>query len=322
MSPCTKTIVSIRNAPAAALLCALLSGGLSGCGGSGLSGGFETGTGATTTPFAGPLEAMTKPITFNSIASNIENCSNPLDCDPSSSIATRSRQNQITIDPNADTVDISSGSFDLSFAGVDFTGGTTGTTVIGDFSETQGATTERLTILLPNAGTNPFNWASYGIWSTLTIESPSGDELFDGGALSFGVLTPLSSMPKTGTANYTIGFMNGLYVDGSRDNFSLSGAANMTVNFNTRAITGQFSSINAVPLGAPGPVTAFGAIDFSATLSANNFSGNATSSGTGQSLNGPLQGSFYGPTAQEAGGTYFITGGDEHAVGGFAVRKP
>lgn len=309
----------VRPAYAVLIFYAFVLSGLSGCGGSGLSGGFETGTGATTTPFAGPLEAMTTPVTFNSIAANIKSCSNPADCGPSSSIATRSRSNQITIDPNALTVDISSGPFDVSFAGVDFTGGTT---VIDTFTEVQGATTERLTILFPDVGAEPFNWASYGIWSTLTVESPSGDEFFDGGALSFGVLTPLSGMPTTGTANYTIGFMNGLYVDSSTDNFTLSGAANMTVNFNTRAITGQFSSINVVPLGAAGPVTSFGNIDFSATLSANNFSGNATSSGTGQSLNGPLQGSFYGPTGQEAGGTFFITGGDEHAVGGFAVRRP
>lgn len=318
MFRCSKEIVLAPIAPTVAVLCALLLSGLSGCGGGGL-GGFETGGGATTPPFSGPLEAMTEPVTFNSIAATIKSCSNSADCNPSSSIATRSALNQITIDPNALTVDISSGSFDLTFAGVDFTGSST---VIGNFTEVQGATTERLTILFPDVGADPFNWASYGIWSTLTVEFPSGDELFDGGALSFGVLTPLSGMPTTGTANYSTGFMNGLYVNAARNNFSLSGAANMSANFGTGAITGQFTSINAVPLGANSPLTPFGNINFNATLSGNNFSGGATSAGTGQSLNGPLQGSFYGPTAQEAGGTFFITGGNEHAVGGFAVRRP
>ncbi len=314
----SKRISSVRTAPAAAALCAFLLGGLSGCGGGG-PGGFETGGGATTPPFTGPLEAMTEPVTFNSVAATIKNCSNSADCNPSSSIATRSALHQITVDPDALTVDISSGTFDVSFSGVDFTGSTT---VIGNFVEVQGATTERLTILFPDVGANPFNWASYGIWSTLTVEFPSGDRLLDGGALSFGILTPLSGMPTTGTANYSTGFMNGLYVNAARNNFTLSGSANMSANFGTGAITGQFTGINAVPLGADIPLTPFGNINFNATISRNNFSGSATPTGTGESLNGPLQGSFYGPTAQEAGGTFFITGGNEHAIGGFAVRRP
>ncbi len=310
-----------------ALFCTFVLTLLSGCSGAGGGGGavvsFPTAT------FTGPLSSMTEPETFDSIATTIKTCSDSGVCNTSSTNPIpRSSAHQITIYPIAGAVDIKSGSINLSFDPVTYLGGNT---AVGTFPDASVPSAERLRLLLPGPlPASTLDWASYGVWS-VTTGSPPGNVLFDGGALSFGVLTPLASAPKSGKANFS-GLMDGLYVNAASEAFSLSGTATMNYDFARpplKVIEGKFEGIAAIPItpGAVVPAGTIGTINFSAGISGVNFSGTATSTpffpDTKATLTGPLRGSFYGPVAQEAGGVFQIknVGNTEHAVGAFAVRK-
>jgi len=306
-----------------AVFCTFLITYLSGCNGGGGGGAVVTFPSAT---FTGPLSSLTEPVTFDASAATIESCTS-VGCPPiSSAIFLRSPAvHQITIDPIANSVDITSGpggTIDLSFGPVKFINGT-GPRALA-LESGSGSITERLTLLLPGpAPASTLDWASYGVWSITNVISP-GNQLFDGGALSFGVLTPLNDMPTSGTANYNTGFMDGLYVNAARETFNLTGDATLTANFQSLKITGLLDNIQAVRiLASPPPATSFGNIVLDGSISGNNFVGSANSTGIAVPLSGSVQGSFYGPAAQEAGGVFQIksVGGTEHAVGAFAVRK-
>ncbi len=303
-----------------ALFCTFVLTLLSGC--SGPSGGGGAVVSFPTPTFTGPLSSMTEPVTFDATAATIQSCS-PLPCIPatSSTISPRSPLNQITIDPIAGSIDITSGPISLSFDGINYLGGATIRAT--DTEVESGSVTERLTLLLPGDTASTLDWASYGVWSITTDISP-GNQLFDGGALSFGVLTPLNDMPTSGTANYNTGFMDGLYVNAARETFNLTGGAKLTADFKSLKVTGLLDNIQAVRiLASPPQPTSFGNIVLDGSISGNNFVGSANSTGIAVPLSGSVQGSFYGPAAQEAGGVFQIknVGGTEHAVGAFAVRK-
>ena len=314
-----------RNNLFLATVCVMSLMGLIGCGGgSSLSGG-PIQIQPAPPAFSGPLSAMSETVTFDSISATLSSCTAPVVCINSSSILARSSTHQIEIDPLADTVEITSGpggTTNLTFNGVDFINGTSPRAVD---TELEGVNvTERLTLLLPGAAASTLDWASYGVWSITTDIAPAGQQ-FVGGALSFGVLTPLTGKPVSGTATYSTGFMDGLYVNAAQLRFTLQGSASMTANFDTGEVLGTLSGIQATPIGG-GAAVGFGDISLNANISGVNFSGAASSTGlvgVGPALNGTVQGSFYGPTAQEAGGAFRIENatGTDHAVGAFAVRQ-
>lgn len=307
------------------LLCTFVITCLSGCGGG--SGGGGAVVSFPTPTFTGPLSSITEPVTLDASAATIESCSPAAaGCPPiSSAIFLRSPAvHQISIDPVADTVEITSGpsgTIDLSFNGVEFINGTSPRASAEEIES--GSMTERLTLLLPGVAASTLDYASYGVWSITTDNLPA-NVLFDGGALSFGALTPLKDMPTTGTANYNTGFMDGIYVNAARETFNLTGDATLTADFKSLKVTGLLDNIQAVRiLASPPPATSFGNIVLDGSISGNNFIGSASSSGVAVPLSGSTVGSFYGPAAQEAGGVFQIqnVSGTEHAVGAFAVRK-
>ncbi len=268
---------------------------------------------------------MSAEVTFNASRAGVQTCRNDalIVCTTFSEIRGRTIPgHQVTIDPAAGTVKIAPafGKASVTFSGVNYT---TGVTTFQTVVQSPGLGTETLKILLPGTAASSLDWASYGVWNTFTAVNPlTGGEFFSGEALSFGVLTPLTDMPTGGGASYN-GFMDGFYVNAANQSFSLRGNADMTATFDTSAVSGQFNTITTSPisLGVPAPGVPFGDINFSANISGNNFSGSASSTGIAVPMNGTVQGSFYGPAAVEAGGVFRITGGGEHAVGGFAVRK-
>lgn len=300
----------------------LVAASLSGCSGGGNGAATEAPVSAIS--FSGPLSAMTAEVTFNASRAGVDTCRNDavVVCTTRSEIRGRTIPgHQVEIDPVARTVKIAPafGKTDVTFSGVDYT---TGVTTFQTVVQSPVLAIETLKILLPGTAASNLDWASYGVWSSIQVNPLTGGEFFTGEALSFGVLTPLTDMPTTGGATYN-GFMDGFYVNAAKESFGIRGNADMTATFNTGVISGQFNTIVTTPIsaGVPAPGVPFGDINFSASISGNNFSGSASSSGISAPMNGTVQGSFYGPAAVEAGGVFRITGGGEHAVGGFAVRQ-
>ncbi len=120
-----------------------------------------------------------------------------------------------------------------------------------------------------------------------------------------GQTTPEANIPHTGYFTY-----NGHYVDvdpASNGDKLSSGEATFNVNFGNRTIVGQLLFDPTSPMNING------------TITDNKFNG-TLQQGTGPS-GGEVKGRFYGPNAEELGGTYYFKErGDEYS-GAFGAKR-
>jgi hypothetical protein len=151
-----------------------------------------------------------------------------------------------------------------------------------------------------------------------------------------------SSMPTTGTATYTGGAEG--YVQQPAGTNALNvgqfyGTASLTANFATDNITGSITNITSYNVKTSNATqTSQGTvndINLSASISGSTYTGQATASSTvgstgaaGTAFNisgasGTVTGGFYGPSAQETAGTFYLAGGANgtNLVGSFGAKK-
>lgn len=164
-----------------------------------------------------------------------------------------------------------------------------------------------------------FNYQTFGVWGTGLVNGGTGKF----GAMSVGSRTAAPSVPTAGTASYR-GYAGGIYTDGATWRYAAD--ATFDVNFGTRNIaisttnqtltsvlTNVTSGTNMLRL--TGTMTyAAGGTTFSGNLSANGQTSLLPLSGTGS-------GTFYGPSANEIGGTFFLRGSTTTLVGGFGGKQ-
>jgi hypothetical protein len=167
--------------------------------------------------------------------------------------------------------------------------------------------------------TNPtyygFEYQTYGAWGAY------GNATTSANAISVGSATPVTGIPATGSYTFT-GGASGYYTDPSK--FAYVTNANMTATASFDARTVAFSTSGTYISGAPsGNAVAAPDLNLSGTLSiaagANKVSGNVT---TINGMSGNANGKFYGPTANEVGGTYAVSGSNLGSfVGGFGGKR-
>lgn len=160
------------------------------------------------------------------------------------------------------------------------------------------------------------NYQTFGVWVTGLVTT-SGRV----GAASVGMPTNAASVPSSGLASF-IGGSVGSYIDASGERFIVAADSLINADFSTRSLvfttsnSEAISLINATDSSRPD-------LNLSGTLAyaagSNSFSGSVS---TVSALTGSASGNFYGPTAQEAGGVFAVTGsGIEDYRGSFgAVR--
>jgi hypothetical protein len=165
-----------------------------------------------------------------------------------------------------------------------------------------------------------WNYQSFGVWM-----KDASLPTFQAGAMSAGAVTPGSAVPTISSATFT-GHAGGFYFDGAGNRFSTDAQMSAATNFSTRNI--QFSTAGTV-------LTPMGAAVVPSTLdpATLNLSGNLTyAPGTSQfsgsvntangNLTGTASGRFYGPSAQEIGGTYGLGSTDgKRMLGGFGGKR-
>ena len=162
-----------------------------------------------------------------------------------------------------------------------------------------------------------WNYQTYGVWAV-----QSGPTSFVLGGVSAGNATPGNAVPTTGTATF-FGNSSGYFIDAAGIRSTTSAAMIANVDFQNRAI--GFTTIDTTFLNSKtGPDTRKEGLDLSGSLSwapgVNNFSGQVQT--RDRTLNGSASGKFYGPTAEEIGGTYSLSGGPtSRLVGGFGGIK-
>ena len=143
-------------------------------------------------------------------------------------------------------------------------------------------------------------------------------------------------MPTTGTATYSggaVGYVVQPVANNSKNAGQFFGTSSLTANFATNAVNGSVTSINvySVNNGGTGP-TLLGTmndIGLAGTISGSTFGGNANvtgSAGTAFDIAGAtglVKGGFYGPSANETAGVFYLTGGTNNTalMGSFGAKQ-
>ena len=161
-----------------------------------------------------------------------------------------------------------------------------------------------------------FEYQTFGAWGSYA----NGPQPSNASAASLGSATSVTGMPSTGSAIFT-GYSAGMYYQGAAGYFT---AANMSAGVDFAARTIALNTTNTVVTGA---VTGAASIQ-SPTLNMTGYgtyaSGTSRFSGsltTANGMIGTMTGQFYGPNANEIGGTYFATGSQGYTVGGFGGKR-
>jgi len=180
------------------------------------------------------------------------------------------------------------------------------TTANGEIYAT--STDSRREAVLADAAGVGFEHQSFGIWAN---RNTAGNG--NAGAGSYGAQTPTSGLPSAGTvANYA-GAAIGIATERTNSFTTLSSVA-VATNFTTAVITS--SNTRNRETGIPERDLDFAG---SGPVSGSGFTASIVTNGA---ANGTANGQFYGPNAQEVGGTFSATGSNVNYIGSFGARRP
>lgn len=156
-----------------------------------------------------------------------------------------------------------------------------------------------------------FEYQQFGMW-----EEDIGTVRRDLTVWSYGEITPGSAVPTSGSASFT-GRLVGVYVSPAGASAGAAASVGVDADFTKRSL--GFASSGTTVGGAAAPqLDLRGALTYGAGQS--RFSGSvANASG---SLRGSSTGNFYGPRAEELGGTFSASGsGSERFVGAYGAKR-
>ena len=165
-----------------------------------------------------------------------------------------------------------------------------------------------------NPTTSGYEYQTFGAWGAYGNGGAAG-------AISVGNVTPLTGLPTSGTGAF-VGGASGYYIDPSNNAFLVNATLNVNVDFAGR--TASFATSNSAMTGGPaGSAIGNSNLNLAGNLSygagSTNLSGTVTST---SGMTGPANAKFYGPVANEIGGTYAVSGsGLGSMVGGFGGKR-
>lgn len=208
---------------------------------------------------------------------------------------------------------------------LDSSGATTTTVITGALSGFTGQTSSsgiqaiaasNATGFARTSTSSALEYQSFGIWQTGRTTA-SGTI----GAISAGAPTAGASIPTSGTATFSGGAI-GLAVDNAGTTSSVSANGTVNVNFGSRAITLSTTSSYKTNM-ITGAVAAAPDLNLSGSMTyapaSNAFNGTVTTAGGAY---GSTSGRFYGPSAQEVGGTFATTGaGLQTYAGAYGAKR-
>jgi hypothetical protein len=165
-----------------------------------------------------------------------------------------------------------------------------------------------------------WNYQTFGVWLNQT-----GPATFQVGAISAGaVTTPATAVPTMGTGVFT-GLASGFYVDPSGIAFATAANMSATVDFVARSVVFATTNTTISGLNAGSAQTSATQLNLAGSLNYGSGSSQFTGSvsAPGASLTGTATGRFYGPAAEEIGGTYGLSGSGprERMIGAFGGKQ-
>lgn len=169
--------------------------------------------------------------------------------------------------------------------------------------------------LLANPYGFGWDYQSFGVWAT-----GAGTGSGTVGTMSVGAQTAGSAIPTSGTAVYS-GNTLGYYVSQVGTYYYTTSGMTAAANFDQRSINFATTGTKELFSGAAlTPLNLTGVLGYASAT--NQIAGSVT---TGSGLTGSVNGRFYGPAAQEIGGTFSVTSGTnalEGYAGAFGGKKP
>ena len=166
------------------------------------------------------------------------------------------------------------------------------------------------------------SYTALGRWTVSgTLSEPA--QPVAAGTFVFGYETPSGSMPSSGTATYKgTGAVAGIVdiAQPSNKQARVGGDANLTVNFGTGHVGGNFTNMIATTDGTTAQPWNDISVNASIAAGTNNFSG-TTAAATAPAgtytlkgtASGHIDGAFYGPSAQELGAVWSLRNPDGSA---------
>jgi hypothetical protein len=165
-----------------------------------------------------------------------------------------------------------------------------------------------------------FEYQTFGTWVT---GAGTGSGTY--GFISVGNQTSPSSVPTTGTATYT-GVTGGRYSDSNGADYFTSSSMSATADFAARSLAfstnGTAATRDLLNTSSATNLNLSGSLSY--TAGSASFSGSVSTTGVGtggSALTGTATGRFYGPTAQEIGGTFAVQSGNEFYGGAFGASR-
>ena len=161
-----------------------------------------------------------------------------------------------------------------------------------------------------------WNYQTYGLWMDF------GTTTLNLGTLSTGLPTDGANIPTTNSATFS-GFSEGVHTVVGETPYLTQADVSAEVNFGSRTVALSTSNTQTMGLDGSSPQNA-NFLNFTGTLTYapgnNYFSGSVSTTTPG--FTGNAGGQFYGPAAEELGGTFELSdGGSEGYVGAFGAAR-
>lgn len=157
---------------------------------------------------------------------------------------------------------------------------------------------------------NDFSYSSWGYWESSDYYGYYYNETNAFGYWVAGDLTPAAQIPNSGTAGYTGGM-----VGWTQAGYYIEGTMNWTVNFGSRTVGGTFDNVTKNGAAWLTNVNVSGGWNSGQNLVSANLTGTNVSSGV-------AKGAFFGPNAEELGGSWRIDHSNGDKAAGIFLGKP
>lgn len=163
-----------------------------------------------------------------------------------------------------------------------------------------------------------WDYQTFGVWGGAAGSNLSTSSV---NSVTLGSVTPVSGIPATGTATFS-GISAGYFASNSGQLYAVAAPSALAVDFGTRNFGFATSGTIATP-ATGGAVVSAPALDMrgagSYAAGTNQMAGTVTTVG---GMSGPMIAQFYGPNANEVGGTYAVRSGSIGAMsGGFGGKR-
>jgi hypothetical protein len=271
---------------------------------------------ARQTPINSSLDTLVSPETFNTVASTATLTASA-DGTVSNVTSTQAGfKSDVTIayNPSNQSYTVSTKRGDINnqtvFTSSDIDANSGGVT---EYAKTISSTEDSQLLLTRSA---LLHYSSLGAWTNGRQSGSS--QAIQASFFVFGEETAVTAMPKTGTATYQLA-VAGIARDGSTP-YGIGGSGTANVDFGASRLT---TALTAGLYDGNGSFVSNQTLNGTATIASDfaRFAGTLQGSVNGTAVSGPMNGAFFGPSAEEIGGSFKVSGGQLEAVGAFVGAK-